>query len=89
MVCAYLSSLEKSHLCMGLSHTKVGFKKLIHVATIGLQGTCTGVRARVGYRVTGHGYRGCASGKRVNSRSWHNKRMLYVVNKGREARGSM
>ena len=27
--------LKKIHFCMGLPHTKVGFKKLIHVATIG------------------------------------------------------
>ena len=33
-VCAYLSSFKKIHFCMGLPHTKVGFKRLIHVAPI-------------------------------------------------------
>ena len=36
-VCAYLSSLKKTHFCMGLPHTKVGFEKLIHVAPITLK----------------------------------------------------
>ena len=29
--------LKKIHFCMGLPHTKVGFKKFIHVAPIGPQ----------------------------------------------------
>ena len=32
--CAHLSSFVKSTLCVGLHHTKVGFEKLIHVATM-------------------------------------------------------
>ena len=31
---AFYASVKKIHFCMGLPHTKVGFKKLIHVATI-------------------------------------------------------
>ena len=43
-VCAYLSSLKKIHFCMGLPHTKVGFKTLFHVAPILYVGKVIGFR---------------------------------------------